>query len=107
MDAGLLFTWWEAKHDHGRPDACPGCGAPMSTTGITRLVYTFEVCSCGEPGFDHLVETLWHRACFSTAPCPGFTPFHVRGVRGRPARDTKECIRCGLTEAGHAGGDDG
>ena len=98
----VLFDFWEARHGHDSADACPGCDAPVTTAGITKLVYTYEVCDCGFPDFDHLVETLWHRACFSTAPCPGFTPFRVRGARGRPGHFTKECIRCGLTEDRHA-----
>lgn len=50
------------------PDAkvCPRCGDDVNAVGITKLLYTFEVCSCrnGLADYDHLVEQLWHRTCF-------------------------------------------
>ena len=46
---------------------CPDCGDPVNLTGLTELVYSFEVCDCGDPDFVHLIERLWHRDCFVTA----------------------------------------
>ena len=51
----------ETQHDN--QDACPECGKDTNVAIVT-LVYTFEVCKCGRPDYDHLIEQLWHRACF-------------------------------------------
>lgn len=48
---------------HSVAGICPKCGETCLTTGLPSLAYTFEVCSCGEPEFDHLVEQLWHARC--------------------------------------------
>lgn len=53
------------SHEHRR--ACGGCGNNIMRTGITRLAYTFESCSCDAANYVHLVETPWHRECLAEA----------------------------------------
>lgn len=43
---------------------CPGCGENLMREGITRIVYTFEICPCDRVKYEHLAEQLWHRRCF-------------------------------------------
>lgn len=43
---------------------CPVCHAYLSTTGIHKLVYSFEQCDCSVVDYSHMVEQLWHRDCF-------------------------------------------
>jgi len=48
---------------------CPGCGqAGLSTPGIHKLGFTFEVCECGTPDYPHMVEQLWHREHMTGQP---------------------------------------
>lgn len=60
----LVQTWRHGLHDDGRK-TCPGCGWDCMRTAIVDVAYVFDVCSCGDPVYDHLVEQLWHRACLS------------------------------------------
>ncbi len=49
--------------------SCPGCGqAGLSTTGIDKIGYTYEVCECGTPEYPHMVEQLWHRTHMTGQP---------------------------------------
>lgn len=71
-EAGLkLSMGWP---HHPQANTCPGCGVGKlnTTVGITRVGYTFEVCSCreGTHTFDHLIEQLWHRDCLTRSGCP-------------------------------------
>jgi hypothetical protein len=59
----LIKTWTD--HGHTRARACGGCGKDLMRTGLPELVYSFEVCDCGDPGYAHLIEQMWHRACFA------------------------------------------
>jgi hypothetical protein len=95
----LLFEQWRARHEPS--STCPGCGQDLGRTGVCYIVYTFEVCRCGEPQHEHLVEQAWHRACFRPQECNLFTPFWVRGVRGTPGHYTEHCQACGRTQDGH------
>ena len=56
---GFHATWVT----HSKAGVCPECGKKCINAGLTDLVYTWEVCSCGEPGYTHLIEQLHHRAC--------------------------------------------
>jgi hypothetical protein len=87
-----LAIGWDRRH-HIRED-CPLCGDPVRTVAILNLVYTFEVCECGAPKYTHLVETLYHRACYQPTPCEGYAPFG----RG-PSPLT--CRRCGRIDRSH------
>lgn len=58
----FLILW---QNTHPRSRNCPTCRVDLSTTGLQQLVYTFEVCGCGNPEYDHLIEQLWHRSCFA------------------------------------------
>lgn len=97
----VLIRSWEARSQHNVPDECPRCMGPTLTVGVTKLVWTYEVCACGIPEYEHLVETLWHRACVEPLACDEFRPFHVRGRRGSPAHNTPECNVCGRLEDAH------
>ncbi len=59
-----LALGWPRSHRYA--PTCE-CGADVRRAPIVNLVYTFEVCRCGSPDFDHLVERLWHRKCFVTS----------------------------------------
>jgi SOS-response transcriptional repressor LexA len=68
-----------ARHRYGTPgyidrNRCPGCGAENlnTTVGITKVGYTYEVCTCRDDDhtYDHLMEQLWHRACLTVSGCP-------------------------------------
>lgn len=61
-----LFSAWSSP-GHRPLAACPACGEDCSTTGITKLAYSFESCDCGTPEYVHLVEQIWHRSCFAAA----------------------------------------
>ena len=47
-------------HRPGR-DTCPVDRADLVRVALVKLAYTYETCSCGSPGYPHLVEQLWHR----------------------------------------------
>ena len=51
--------------DHPRTRLCPGCNRDCATTGITRLAYTYERCSCDLADYEHIIETLWHIECLN------------------------------------------
>jgi hypothetical protein len=53
-----------ALRSHPEGLRCLTCGADMNRVGITKIVYTFEVCNCDAATYDHLREQLWHRQCF-------------------------------------------
>jgi hypothetical protein len=53
-----------AWHKHGEQTVCPGCGASCMSTAMVQIVYAFRVCDCGDPDYAHLVEQLWHGACY-------------------------------------------
>jgi len=61
----LLLRCFEPSHSHAL--LCPECSANCGRVGINQLVYTFEICSCGHPGHDHLIEQLHHRVCYDEA----------------------------------------
>jgi len=61
--AGRLALSWPRSHRYdGR---CPECGSDCTREAVVRLAYTFEVCSCGQPEYAHLVERLHHRKCLA------------------------------------------
>lgn len=64
ITGGQLITSW-LDRNHPRLRTCGGCNKDVTTTGITKLVYSHEVCSCDRYDYDHLVEQLWHRECFA------------------------------------------
>jgi len=47
---------------------CPICDENISTTGLVKLVYAFEVCACDLVEYKHLSPTIYHRNCFATIP---------------------------------------
>jgi len=47
---------------------CPICDEDISTTGLTRLVYAFEICACDLVDYKHLSPTIYHRKCFGSMP---------------------------------------
>lgn len=51
---------------------CPECQGDCSKTAIDELIYTFELCSCGNPEYPHLIEQLHHRSCYEEAVCHRF-----------------------------------
>lgn len=53
--------------NHSRSRYCPNCAEQLDVVALTSLVYSFEVCSCDEHDYDHLVEQMWHRQCFTAA----------------------------------------
>jgi hypothetical protein len=48
---------------HGTQHLCPVCKDDLMRVAVVDLIYSFELCSCGSPEYEHLVEQLWHRAC--------------------------------------------
>ena len=43
---------------------CPVCRKDLMQTGIDKLAYTMDVCSCrNDRTYDHVVEQLWHKSC--------------------------------------------
>ena len=57
-------------HKKGR--VCPECQGDCSKAPIVELIYTFEVCTCGNPEYSHLVEQLHHRSCYEESICHRF-----------------------------------
>ena len=52
---------------HKLEEACPVCFKDCMRIGITKLVYSYEVCRCDAVPYAHLLERLWHRECFINA----------------------------------------
>ena len=48
---------------HGNRHLCPRDRIDLMKIPVTSLAYTFELCRCGKPAYEHLVEQLWHRGC--------------------------------------------
>jgi hypothetical protein len=71
---GVKLSMVRGYPDHQQVNTCPGCGVGKlnTTVGITRVGYTYEVCTCRDGGatFDHLIEQLWHRDCLTRSGCP-------------------------------------
>ena len=77
-----VMAGWRHTGNHGWASDCPACGTDCQTSvGIQKLVYTFEVCSCGNPEYDHLVEQLWHRDCWVVRESDEASGVVVRGAR--------------------------
>lgn len=62
-----LLEAWGLEGRHGSREVCPECGKDCSMVGLQKLMYSFEVCNCGEVPFLHLVEQLHHRSCLQGA----------------------------------------
>jgi hypothetical protein len=56
------------NHPRGTRQRCPQCGGDCGRVAIADVVYVFDECSCPVVDYTHLVEQLWHRACFKAAP---------------------------------------
>lgn len=100
----VLFDAWMARDRHGRSGDCPGCGGPTWTIGITKLAYTFEPCSCDQADFEHLVETMWHRACLVPIFCPEFVPWSDMKGWKKDKPVPPDCMACGRAESAHEDG---
>jgi hypothetical protein len=59
----LVDRWGLSAAHRKESETCPGCGANLLRVGLPELAYAFRVCGCGEVGYEHLVEQLWHLAC--------------------------------------------
>lgn len=64
-DGPILESLWRGV-PHNR-SLCPHCGDRIDRIPIHRLVYSFEDCACEDVGYKHLVERLWHPACYLLA----------------------------------------
>ena len=96
----VLLDKWDDMKRHRRGE-CPKCGGDVSTIAITKIVYTHAACACGVPEFVHLVEVLWHRACYEPLVCEDFVAWPAPKA-GRYYRDhADECYVCGRTHAAH------
>jgi hypothetical protein len=73
---------------------CPTC-SDSTNVAITKIVYVFEPCECGDPEYTHLLEVLYHRACLVASSCDRFNP-HRRG-----RKVSRECMNCGRAERSH------
>lgn len=71
-DLALILPTGKPPHPH--VNECPGCDQPTMTTALVALVYTFEPCGCDHVPYTHLVETPWHRSCFTLANQPAPEP---------------------------------
>lgn len=60
VEPGSKVRW---DRQHGERHRCVLCGKDCMNTAVVDLCYTFEVCTCGDPSYDHIVEQLWHRQC--------------------------------------------
>lgn len=95
-----LLDSWLHRSGHPCSSLCPTCAGPTATIGVTKLAYVFEVCSCHEADYDHLVETLYHRACLEQLPCAEF----VSWTTYRSRATAVDCRVCGRPESAHAAG---
>lgn len=94
----LTETW---HRSHPIAKTCPSCGDRVDIVGIHLLAYTFEPCPCSVETYEHLVETLWHRACLNPVVCESFQPPWIRGRPNRPGHYMATCSICGRTERTH------
>ena len=46
---------------------CPACRESCSRTALTKLLYTFEGCSCPSVEYRHIAERVWHVECYRTS----------------------------------------
>lgn len=60
------ITYGRLGTAHRSLQRCPECTQDLSTSGLTRLAYTFEVCRCGALEGGHLVQQMWHRTCLAS-----------------------------------------
>lgn len=91
----LIQSWRHNGHQRSR--SCPTCLGAVLTIGVTKIVYVFEVCKCGNPDFDHLVEVLYHRSCLEATRCGSYLPWPPR----RNITPHDDCQRCGRPESAH------
>lgn len=50
---------------HGWTRLCPVCGEDCNKIALVKLIYKFETCDCDKASYVHLVETLYHDACYT------------------------------------------
>jgi hypothetical protein len=77
-DGWIVESLWRGV-PHNR-NLCPGCERDsIMRTAIVNLVYTFMPCECPEVEYRHLVERLWHPACYveSVHPDPDHHGYRV------------------------------
>lgn len=89
------------ERNHRIDRQCPVCSGPVSTIGIVHVVYAHEECTCDRVDYVHLIEVLYHRACYKPIVCTEFRPFRVKGTRNSPTHYTDTCHVCGRLEAAH------
>ena len=53
----------ERWDDHPVDTRCAGCGQDCQRAALTKLAYTYELCSCDEVDYEHLVPCMWHTLC--------------------------------------------
>jgi hypothetical protein len=107
-----LVTSWEARpYKHDRLKTCDGCGENISGEGITKLGYYFQVCTCDQVEYPHLLERVAHLRCMArrspdlAARAMLDAASHVlrRYVRGQTTADEIDAFLIGhpgeLTEA--------
>lgn len=64
-DGPILESLWRGiPHNRNECPGCEGVRGSVMRVAIQKLVYSFEPCGCEEVGYSHLVERLWHPACY-------------------------------------------
>ncbi len=61
-DGPIVESLWRGA-PHNRNE-CPHCDKSVMRTAVVNLVYSFMTCDCDQVNFQHLVERLWHPACY-------------------------------------------
>lgn len=58
---GPLASWPSAHRD----TTCQVCHESVARSAIVDLLYGFVACGCEKHEYEHLVEVIYHRACFA------------------------------------------
>lgn len=61
--AELMSLWRYHPANREARKHCPHCGDDLMLVAAVDIAYTLEICQCGDPEFDHLIEQLWHVKC--------------------------------------------
>lgn len=80
-DGPIVESLWRGV-PHNR-NLCLGCDRSVMKIAIHRLVYTFEPCDCEEVSYHHLVERLWHPACYRANASPADPEWDAATARMR------------------------
>lgn len=58
------------KDGHPWQRKCPVCHKDCGSAALTKLVYTWEPCTCEAAPYSHLIENVYHAKCYHEQSTP-------------------------------------